>query len=161
MIPHTQTRLHMEGGEYGDCWPTSIESVLDLPLGTLPRWEQGQDWGDYWYSIMAYLYHHHGLVSQKVSADLLAGRVQASGYHLVIGQSPRATPEDPIYHAVVGKDGEVVHDPHPSRAGVVRSESWEFLVPAPERWRDPEVYYPAGRPCPCGSCPASQQKEVA
>ena len=155
MIPHTQLRVHVEGEQNGDCWATAMECVLRVPVGTLPRWEVDQCWGDHWYQVAAYLFHHHGLTTQRVNAELLAGRVQAEGYHLASGPSPRATADAPIYHAVVALAGEVVHDPHPSRSGVLRVEEWEFLVPVPDRWRDPDVYHPAGLPCSCRACPAS------
>lgn len=157
---HTQTRLHEEGVVHGDCWPTAVECVVGLPLGTLPRWEQQECWGDYWYRVMAYLYHHHGLTTQRVDSALLGDMVTAHGYHLASGPSPRAAPGEDLYHAVVARDGAVIHDPHPTRDGLVRVDYWEFLVPVPEHWRDPKAYYVAGQPCPCGACTASATLEA-
>lgn len=156
MIKHTQVHLHDdESGTHGDCWPTCVEAILDLPLGTLQRWSKGEDWGTFWYRAMAYLYHHHSLCEQRVSVGLLGDRVSAWGYHIISGPSPRANGDSTMWHAVVGLDGMLAHDPHPSRAGLVSDETWTFLVPVPDSWRTESVYYVAGLPCPCGVCPAS------
>jgi len=39
-------------------------------------------------------------------------------------------PDADRHHAVVAVDGEMVHDPHPSRAGLVEISGWVLLVPA-------------------------------
>lgn len=158
MIPHKQTRLHIPGEQFGDCWPTAIESVLDLPLGTIPRWEQGQAWGDYWYQVQAYLYHHHRLVISKVGSHQVPA-LAVRGWHLLSGRSPRM-PDDPHFkHAVVAKDGVVVHDPHPDGTGVLDVQEWEVITPVPAGWE--EWWHPASLPCPCGDCPAIKREEAA
>jgi hypothetical protein len=46
------------------------------------------------------------------------------GYHVAIGPSPRETS-----HAVVCLNGIIVHDPHPSKAGIFWIDSWLLLFP--------------------------------
>jgi hypothetical protein len=48
------------------------------------------------------------------------------GYHIATGKSPRS---DQV-HAVVALDGRIVHDPHPSRAGLDGAiASWIIFMP--------------------------------
>ncbi len=58
------------------------------------------------------------------------GKQFGKWYHMIYGMSNRGT-----NHAVVGVDGEVVHDPHPLRVGALPREidvwwGYAFLVPA-------------------------------
>jgi hypothetical protein len=46
-----------------------------------------------------------------------------AGFYILGGQSPRGS------HAVVARGDEVVHDPHPSRAGLLRREDATVLIP--------------------------------
>jgi hypothetical protein len=48
------------------------------------------------------------------------------GYHIACGKSPRLKHQ----HAVVALDGKIVHDPHPTRAGLDGEiASWILLIP--------------------------------
>lgn len=50
------------------------------------------------------------------------------GYHIIGGPSPRG---GGILHAVVGLNGEVAFDPHPSKAGLAGDPSkwtYDYLV---------------------------------
>lgn len=59
--------------------------------------------------------HFGGTVAQIHLGDI---------YHEISGPSPRG---NGVYHAVVGRNGEVVHDPHPSRAGLAGDPAtWEY-----------------------------------
>lgn len=45
-------------------------------------------------------------------------------YHIISGPSPRG---NGVYHAVIGLNGQVHFDPHPSRAGLAGDPSeWTF-----------------------------------
>jgi hypothetical protein len=46
------------------------------------------------------------------------------GYHIGAGRSPRK-----LDHACVFLDGELVHDPHPSRAGIASVDRWYLFLP--------------------------------
>jgi len=50
---------------------------------------------------------------------------QPLGYCILAGKSPRGD----FAHAVVGWGMQVVHDPHPSRAGIVTCTEVIVLVP--------------------------------
>lgn len=141
---YTQTVLHTEN-ENGDCWATGMECVLDLPLGTLPRWERDQAGSLSHQAVMVYLAHHYGLWSQRIDASCHE-RVSVKGPHLINGDSPRFPG---LGHTVVGMDGVPVHDPHPDRTFVTRVKEWEVLVPIPEDARG-WYYYLNRLACPCG-----------
>ncbi|WP_282638114.1 hypothetical protein [Sphingobacterium thalpophilum] len=46
-----------------------------------------------------------------------------NGYYFVTGKSPRGD----FNHIVIYKDGKMVHDPHPSGAGILTEEKFEHL----------------------------------
>lgn len=66
----------------------------------------------------------HGLVPviYQQSADGFPP-IAPSGYHVACGKSPRSDQE----HAVVALDGKIVHDPHPTRAGLDGGITWWIL----------------------------------
>jgi hypothetical protein len=138
---YTQTRIHSEQ-QNGDCWATAIECILDLPLGTLPRWENNDT--SYWQTVMTFLAHHYGLWCQRVDASAHS-MLHPVGFHIINGDSPRFAG---LGHSVVGFDGDFFHDPHPDGSYVSRVTEWEFYVPIPE---DALVWYHYLKtPCPCG-----------
>ena len=53
------------------------------------------------------------------------------GYFLVCGESPRG-----VLHEVVYLDGKMIHDPHPSNAGITTVKDVFVLVP-----KDPSNYF--------------------
>lgn len=128
MIPHTQTITaerpdgHNAAGIAGNCLQTAVASLLDLDVDEVPHFALYPDWfaamrrwargrgGDF---TMFYV----PMVTEYVDAwrsNSEFGR--QNGLHaLLSGPSPRG----PFWHVVVGNvDLEVVHDPHPSRAGL-------------------------------------------
>jgi hypothetical protein len=137
MRPVDQSILHGDpSGARGDCLRACVASVLDLPLLEVPHFAE-----------IASQMEAAGQVADqdKLQADWLAGRglrlitisfsggVEATDLYfgrgdepyIAWGISPRWDPETErrFCHAVVVKpDGygfKLVHDPHPSRAGVV------------------------------------------
>jgi hypothetical protein len=49
-----------------------------------------------------------------------------AGFHIITGESPRNSAID---HAVVVYAGEIVHDPHFSRDGLVNHKKYGYFVP--------------------------------
>lgn len=103
-------------GEMGDCFTASLASLLDLPYEEVPYFI---GMGDKWHeSFFKFLFDHgfsyHGLTNAKRIAEGIS--VGIDGYFLVSGDSPRGFKSG---HSVVYKGMEMVHDPHPSRAGVL------------------------------------------
>ena len=129
MTPRTQTIVaeradgHSAAGVPGNCLQAAVASLLDLELDQVPHFAVYVDWfaamrrwardreGDFTYFPLP-------VPEQYVDAwDRIVewGR-DHHAYVLLSGPSPRG----PFWHIVVGNvDLEVVHDPHPSRAGLV------------------------------------------
>lgn len=128
-------------GRYGNCVQASIASILDLPLSSVPHFSEGNDLpapdGGYEESrrINRWL-KNRGLVMVEIgfSADSLKDwqavfdRTGAEFYHLMCGVSSRG-----FNHMTVGKNGRVIHDPHPEGGELLPyngTYSIGFLTPA-------------------------------
>lgn len=145
MIPVDQLYIHGESDVVGDCFRASIASILELPCDAVPHFEHlcpdaetGED-----ANIMLNLWlEQFGLRFFEIEAwdiaigDFLRKWLVPCGYHTISGPSPRAASGENYWHACVGYAGEVVHDPHPSRAGLVGSERsyGVFIAVSPEKY---------------------------
>lgn len=100
----------------GNCWSACIASLLEMPVSEVP-WFLGHD---DWYAAFAAWLRPHGYYPVTVpwSAEWCP-----EGYYILGGRSPRHS------HAVVARGREIVHDPHPSRDGLVSREDCTLLVP--------------------------------
>lgn len=130
MTPVTQEYVHVpELGQHGDCQRAVIASLLDLPLSEVPHFLQEAD-GDavkFWDGIQTFL-RSKGLAYLTIPAGsgvaFFGSTEEAEIYHEISGPSPRG---NGVRHAVVGLNGRVCFDPHPSRAGLVGDPNqWEF-----------------------------------
>ena len=115
MIPVTQSRT----GEHGTCFRASLASILNLKEKQVPDFgEANEDPG-----IDTFL-AKYGLRYQEVPI----GNTAPVGYHIITGISPRGG-----MHAVVGRDGQIVWDPHPldgTPHGLTTQEKYGLLLPA-------------------------------
>jgi hypothetical protein len=107
------------------CWIACIAGLTGLPhddlAALIPRLDDGRCDGsrgtEYHTAVNAYL-RASGWRIERVGPDV------PQGYAIGSGTSPRAG-----YHAVIVKDGVTWHDPHPSRAGIAKLDSFEVLIP--------------------------------
>lgn len=94
-------------GVYGNCIQAAVASVLGWPLDAVPHFGAFRDWE----AALRLWAEGEGLTVERldypweVPADLERC--------LYLGPSPRGYP-----HVVVGQNGKVVWDPHPSRDGL-------------------------------------------
>lgn len=133
MTPRTQTITaerkdgHSAAGLPGNCLQAAVASLLDLELDEVPHFALFVDWfaamrrwarerdGDFTYFPAPGTDDQYAEVWERVVEWGRGGDV----YVILGGPSPRG----PFGHVVVGNvDLEVVHDPHPSRAGLVEVE---------------------------------------
>lgn len=129
-------RLTQTNTEPGNCWQTAVACVLEVPLEDLPDQVGIEASGErYWNFLGAYLEAHHGMMYTEVP-DYQHPALRPVGYHLMVGPTERTTPDHDVHHVVVGFQGEVRWDPHPSRAGLVRVEKWGVLTPQTEIVRE-------------------------
>ena len=121
MIPVTQTILLGDpSGERGNCFAACIASILELPIEQVPNFCNHDDWRlrtNEWLSLRGLAYLDVNLVG-----DARDELVRFWGYHVISGDGPRG-----VRHAVVGLRGEIVWDPHPTRAGLLDGpEAWDY-----------------------------------
>lgn len=130
MIPVDQEFVDdRENGQFGDCQRAVIASLLELPLSEVPHFlqETGDNNLQFWTAIQTFL-AKRGLLHVSFSKFDAAFYTETYGtpaiYHEISGPSPRGKG---LWHCVVGCNGKLVHDPHPSKAGLAGDPSeWEY-----------------------------------
>ena len=128
MIPIKQTDLTFETG---NCGEACIASILEIELSDIPSLQNPDDPSDghtYCRNLRNFL-NQFGLSYIDVE--------MANGHHateffkdcwiIATGTSPRAT-EDWHKHAVVWKNGKIIHDPHPSKKGLKKIEMYGVFI---------------------------------
>ncbi|MCW8132656.1 MAG: hypothetical protein KIS92_20065 [Planctomycetota bacterium] len=139
MIPIDMTEYSGEGA-VGNCYQCCLASILELPLAKVPHF--------YKFAPRAYTEDmiHAWLSTQglgKIGLDVaqlpsfkmgfIGDGPVPQGFCILSGPGPRTKvqpdgTEKNIKHAVVGLAGRIIHDPHPSRAGLLSIETVEFLI---------------------------------
>jgi hypothetical protein len=134
MIPVDQTLFGYPGG---NCLNACLASILECSLDEIPEMDATTHDGSWW-GIMQRALQDRGLtaiyyVPNGEYCGAPFAHIAPPGYHLVTGDSPRGTLDDKgnvIGHVCVAKDGVIVHDPHPSRAGLASApRDWILIVP--------------------------------
>ena len=115
--PVDQTQFYEEGKSRGNCLQAATASLLGLALDDVPNFMEHPHgfWQSFWEFLAA-----RGLISIELS-----GGRHFDCFHLAYGPSARG-----VSHAVVYRYGVLAHDPHPSRAGLIRVETSALIVPA-------------------------------
>lgn len=145
MKPVTQQVMHdVANGQFGDCQRAVIASLLELPIEDVPHFLQDAK-GDptaYWQAIQKFCRGHgYAYLTAHSPKGLAFYGDDGDVFHEISGPSPRHAG---TFHAVIGKNGQVFFDPHPSRAGLAGDPAtWEhaYLVPTrPTTNRKPYMY---------------------
>ena len=109
MTPLTQTVFADDPrGIPGDCMRTAVASLLELPPEAVPHFALFER---DWFSAFSLWMTNHQLA--------LSPQGDESEPHLALGLSPRG-----VQHIVIWANGECIHDPHPSRAGLQPERYW-------------------------------------
>lgn len=135
MIPLTQTIID---DNRGDCFRTCVASILELPLDQVPNFVESSDMNKACYDwlkerglgcVRMYFSDHEDMKHVYFDGDAYPA------YCIMSGVSPRPRADGgEKWHAVVGSAWgwgvKMVHDPHPSRDGLVsRKGRWlTFIV---------------------------------
>jgi hypothetical protein len=109
MKPVTQTVF---GYPHGNCHAACLASILELPIESMPVIIPGSDFWGVWEEHLNSI----GYASITFQINELQDGFRVKGWHILGGKSPRGlfTEEGkPVYHSVVGRDQELIHDPHP------------------------------------------------
>lgn len=125
MTPVKQTILHdPENGKFGDCFRACIASLLELPITAVPHFcdQYNPSWFrelNEWLAPRGYFFLEFGCEDPK-GWEFWLDQCACGGdlYHTLCGPSPRFKDAS---HAVIGKNGKFVFDPHPSDAGLAGS----------------------------------------
>lgn len=135
MKPVDQTRIHdPDRGVTGNCLEACVASLLEIDIEAVPYFGIDRDWFSRYlgfvreqgYEMTSHFHFPDGFPCGSESIDLGVG---VGGYFIAAGPSPRANVRNQgLTHAVIiDAAGNVVHDPHPSRAGVLRVEEVDVI----------------------------------
>lgn len=117
MIPTYQTKFNKNG----NCLEACIASILEIPIASIPKLGKYEQSGNWISKLNEWLSEKHGLVYVETNTpveDIVVFFEQQPGgfYHVIIGKT---SSHKDIYHAVVGRCGNMVFDPAPSGAGLL------------------------------------------
>lgn len=159
MKEFTQTALYPRG----NCWQTAVACILEVDPIELPSQFDAYTQNDpesgsaslwslsYNNVLQAYLRKHHGLAYVEFHWPPEAyHQLEITGYHIMTGTTVRSADYGGIRHVVVGLDGKVAWDPHPSRAGLLDEIQWAVLAPFPKSWE--RGWGEDRNPCVCPRC---------
>jgi len=127
MKPVTQTMFNPKPGkpDTGNCFQCALASILELPVEAVPHFYQEEaNPAKAMDNIQTWL-GRRGLILIEIQFG--GENLQMFPcFHLLSGLSPRGD----FFHTVVALNGEIVHDPHPSREGLksYKGASYGFLV---------------------------------
>lgn len=103
----------------GNCTEAAVASILGLPLDDVPNFRaDGAEAYKFWSSFRRFIR------SRGYEPIMLPGNHMHDALYLASGPSPRG-----VNHMVVMRAGKMIHDPHPSRAGIGTVEHVWLLVP--------------------------------
>lgn len=117
MKPVDQTSF---GYPEGNCFSACVASILELPIAEVPHFGADETWFD---TLSSWL-RLRGLWAFMVHASERDHRLLLRGHYILSGRSPRGD----FLHAVVAHGDMIVHDPHPSRAGLLTMVDAVILV---------------------------------
>ena len=109
-ITYDQTLFYnKELNQRGDCLRACIATLLDIKPETLPHSTHFSD-----YIEVEEIYWNYTGFMCVDSLDKIQDEEGIDGLFMAYGESSRG-----CYHAVIiNKQGEIVHDPHPSKEGI-------------------------------------------
>lgn len=103
----------------GNCLQACVASVLDLPIDRVPHF---LDFGDNWFHALELFMDNYGIEYEGTGGTRTISEYEGvDGYIIACGESPRHR-----HHAVVYKDGEMIHDPHPEGGGIKLESYYMF-----------------------------------
>jgi hypothetical protein len=131
---------------HGDCMRACLASLLELPYEEVPHLREIQNKGEQsWFEVMFGFLRKHGYdfagtfsKSFKNSSGEWEGRpIEAydwedlrsrssgvMGFYMAGGPSPRLNCSHAI---IIDARGNLIHDPHPSRAGVLKIDHVDMI----------------------------------
>lgn len=120
MIPVDQTEFNWPES---NCFSACVASILHLPISDVPTFAKYED---PWEHVTTWLKERGFYLYDFALRDPFDTEQAPLGFHIVTGKSPR---HETFRHCVVAKGTEIVHDPHPSRAGIETRDEFTCIIP--------------------------------
>jgi len=121
MIPVMQTVL----GRGGNCFSACLASLFNLPIEDVPNFFDiaGEDDAMWWGAVRDWLrVRGFGIMSLDLTNPSFISVFE--GWFIVCGKSSRG-----LDHATLWRNGEMMHDPHPSQCGLIKPDTVDLLYP--------------------------------
>ena len=117
----------------GDCFRACVASIFELPIEEVPNFvDVPTDSKHGWWPAVIQFFVERGYypLPFEIGDFTSGGWALPEGYQIISGESPRGNWD----HAVVAKDGKIVHDPHPEGTGLdSKDECLVFVALDPSR----------------------------
>lgn len=130
MKPVIQTKISTHDGKInGNCFWAAVSSVTEILLEEFVGYEDRQDWFSLlWEVLIKYGFTYVGTLHTE--EKILNYKKGVDGYYVVSGESPRGFVRG---HAVVYKDGRLVHDPYLGGNGLMKLKHGYMIERISER----------------------------
>lgn len=98
------------GEPEGNCFAACLASLLEINIDDVPDFSPQPDDKLLWFEKANIFLRTYGLVSMFFTPEF---PIPKDTFYLINGMSPRG-----LDHSTIGKNGVIVHDPHPDGGGV-------------------------------------------
>lgn len=127
MIPIDQTIF---GFKKGNCHQACLASVLEESLEDIPNFWEGNEENveGFWKDQRKWLrFRGWNIINVRFEEEYNIKESLNEAIVIAMGKSPRDISN---YHAVVWQSGEIIHDPHPSKDGLIgKPKEFSILFP--------------------------------
>ncbi len=113
-----------EFGPQGNCQSACLAMLLGIPLAEVPNFAAMEGDDSLKYVAQAKWLHDRGWALITIVKWRALPWPPTKGFYIAGGISPRGN-----RHAVVYRDGELWHDPHPERGGIASVDDIDLLFP--------------------------------
>ena len=120
MKPVFQSKLYiLDASHNGNCYAACLASLLELQLWMVPPFEEMFARGTWFARSVEWLTRFHGLKLVRTEGHDVQNLPE---FYIANGLSPRG-----VHHSTIFSGGRLVHDPHPSGAGIADVEwTWHL-----------------------------------
>lgn len=116
--------VNLATGQQGDCLRAVVASLLELDLDNVPHFVQEDvDGGPNWWQHLTMWLDQRGYKIYFLDPEIPHLAPRPGEHYYAVGPSPRGVIADGVYttwHAVVYRDEQLAHDPHPDGTGIVK-----------------------------------------
>ena len=113
----TQTKF---GSEEGNCFAACIACLFPVEIEDVPDFYQ-QAQSLWWDAFCLWMCEHFNV--EPVITGHYESIPDPSTPYLIGGKAERG-----LMHSVIGRNGKVIWDPHPSRAGLIDQQDYTYFI---------------------------------